>query len=137
MWIFALDRLGAVDRRYREKAIALVRVIQHARVATVEQGAKLTVDRAPAAARRGPPPMLNTTEPAGDTLDADPLVTVGLALGGVGGEVRRLAVEGPSHEPCCRQPRWKCPRRQPYSVHSVTGRMILPGTTTRNARDQT
>ena len=30
MWIFALDRLGAVDRRYREKAIALVRVIHPA-----------------------------------------------------------------------------------------------------------
>jgi hypothetical protein len=30
MWIFALDRLGAVDRRYREKAIALVRDIHPA-----------------------------------------------------------------------------------------------------------
>ena len=30
MWIFALDRLGAVDRRYREKAIALVRAIHPA-----------------------------------------------------------------------------------------------------------
>jgi hypothetical protein len=30
MWIFALDRLGAVDPRYREKAIALVRDIHPA-----------------------------------------------------------------------------------------------------------
>jgi hypothetical protein len=30
MWIFALDRLGVVDRRYREKAIALVRAIHPA-----------------------------------------------------------------------------------------------------------
>ena len=30
MWIFALDRLGAVDSRYREKAIALVRAIHPA-----------------------------------------------------------------------------------------------------------
>jgi hypothetical protein len=30
MWIFALDRLGAVDGRYREKAIALVRAIHPA-----------------------------------------------------------------------------------------------------------
>ena len=30
MWIFALDRLGALDRRYREKAIALVRDIHPA-----------------------------------------------------------------------------------------------------------
>src|SRR3990172_1720544 len=30
MWIFALDRLGAVDPRYREKAIALARDIHPA-----------------------------------------------------------------------------------------------------------
>ena len=30
MWIFALDRLGAIDARYRVKAIALVRDIHHA-----------------------------------------------------------------------------------------------------------
>lgn len=30
MWIFALDRLGAIDARYRAKAIALVRDIHHA-----------------------------------------------------------------------------------------------------------
>src|SRR4026207_2061096 len=30
MWLFALDRLGAIDARYRAKAIALVRDIHHA-----------------------------------------------------------------------------------------------------------
>lgn len=30
MWIFALDRLGAIDSRYRDKAIALVRAIHPA-----------------------------------------------------------------------------------------------------------
>jgi hypothetical protein len=30
MWIFALDRLGAIDRRYRERAVALARDIHRA-----------------------------------------------------------------------------------------------------------